>query len=258
MIPLNWTKKLIYDPARPGTCWIDLCAPADADRPPLYIHFHGGGLSGGTADIGPELQWLAAAHGIAVASAEYRMYPQADYPDFAEDAARAVAWLLNVYRAREKHRAVFIGGSSAGAYLTQLLAFNPALLRAAGADMASIDGCLFNAGQPTTHYRVLQARGEDPRRVVIDEAAPLYYIDGSFAGKRTVPLLIVAADHDMPGRMEQNLVLAAALRHFDYPGAQVEMRVMEGFGHTGYDAALDADGRYLFSDIIADFIRRHL
>ena len=258
MHELNWTRDMIYDPAHPAVCRIDLCAPADVEKPPLYIHFHGGGLSGGEREIWPYLQWLAAERGVAVASADYRMYPDADFPDFVEDAARAVAWLLNDYRAREKHRAVFIGGSSAGGYLTQMLCFAPDYLKAAGGDFSAIDGCLFNAGQPTTHYRILDARGEDPRRVVIDEAAPLYYIRESFAGKHTVPLLIAAADHDMPNRMEQNQVLAAALRHFDYPPEQIEVRIMEGFEHTGYDAAQDGNGRYLFSDIIADFILRHL
>ena len=31
--------------------------------------------------------------GIAVASADYRMYPSAKYPDFIEDAAEAVHWV---------------------------------------------------------------------------------------------------------------------------------------------------------------------
>lgn len=257
MYALEWKKDLIYDAARADVCRLDLCLPAGAARPPLYVHFHGGGLIEGTRDIGPELQWLARVHGIAVASVEYRMYPDATYPDFIEDAARAVAWLLNGYGAKALHRAVFIGGSSAGGYLTQMLFCNPAFLRAAGADPDALDGCLFNAGQPTTHYQVLSARGEDPRRVVIDEAAPLYYVRESFAGRRCPALLIAAADHDMPNRMEQNLVLAAALRHFDYPESKLEVRVMRDYGHTEYDAAVDADGRYLFSDILADFMLRH-
>ena len=42
-------------------------------------------------------------------------------------------------------------------------------------DMSPADaaGFIFNAGQPTTHYNVLRERGMDPKRVVVDEAAPL-------------------------------------------------------------------------------------
>lgn len=257
MFDLIWNRDLIYDAGHPDVCKIDICAPAGVERPPVYVFFHGGGLIEGTREIGPELRWLAAKRGIAVASVGYRLIPGARFPEFVEDAARACAWLCKEWNLREKHRAVYIGGSSAGAYLAMMLFFDRHFLLNAGADERFMDGCIFNAGQPMTHYNVLGARGEDPRRVVIDEAAPLYHIRESFAGKRAAPLLIAAADRDMPNRLEQNQVLRAALLHFDYPEDQVEMRVMRGFGHCGYDAAQDAAGRYLFSDIIADFIHRH-
>ena len=246
---------LPYDAAHPQ-CLVDLGEPAEGRQPPLLIWFHGGGLENGDQKLGPELQDLVAEHGIAVASVGYRMYPQARFPEFIEDCARAIAWLVQEEKICERFEKVFIGGSSAGGYLSMMLYFAQHFLRDAGVDPAIIDGCIFNAGQPMSHYRVLTERGIDSRCVRVDDAAPLWYISESFAGKRTVPLLIVAADHDMVNRLEQNVVLKTALTHFDYPPEKVEFRVMEGYQHCAYDGARDAQGRYIFADIMADFIRR--
>jgi len=246
---------LSYDAAHPQ-CVVDFGEPAGAQKTPLLIWFHGGGLEAGDQKLGPELQNLVTEHGIAVASVGYRMYPQARFPEFIEDCARAIAWLVKEEHVCERFGKVFIGGSSAGGYLSMMLYFAENFLRDAGVDPAMIDGCIFNAGQPMSHYRVLKERGIDSRCVRVDDAAPLWYISESFADKRTVPLLILAADQDMVNRLEQNVVLKTALTHFDYPEEKIEFRVMEGFRHCGYDGAQDAQGRYIFADIMADFIRR--
>lgn len=244
-----------YDAAH-SQCLVDLGEPAQIAQPPLLIWFHGGGLEAGDQKLGPELRNLVQEHGIAVASVGYRMYPQARFPEFIEDCARAIAWLVKEERICERFSKVFIGGSSAGGYLSMMLYFAERFLREAGVNPEIIDGCIFNAGQPMSHYRVLKERGIDSRCVRVDDAAPLWYISESFKGKRTVPLLILAADHDMVNRLEQNVVLQTALTHFDYPPEKVEFRVMEGYRHCGYDGAQDAQGRYIFADIMADFIRR--
>lgn len=257
MMELIWQRDMVYDPACPEACRMEICTPEGVNRPPLFLYFHGGGLEGGSYSIGPNLQYLAREHGIAVASAEYRMYPSARFPDFVQDAARAAAYLLNELRAREKYSAVYVGGSSAGGYLSMMLCFAQDYLRRAGADASLIDGYVLDAGQPTTHYNILRERGLDPRLVRVDEAAPLWYITESFKDKPAVPLLILAADNDMPGRMEQNRVLHSTLLHFDYPPEKITFRLMEGFGHCAYNSARDEAGRYIFADIIAAFIRSH-
>ena len=76
----------------------------------------------------------------------------------------------------------------------------------------------------------------------------------SFRDKPAVPLLILSADHDMVNRLEQNMVLATALKHLDYPAEQVELRVMKGYRHCQYDRTQDADGRYTFEKVISTFI----
>ena len=50
----------------------------------LLVYFHGGGFVEGnrSLDLLPHFAEDMTTMGIAVASAEYRMYPNAKYPDF--------------------------------------------------------------------------------------------------------------------------------------------------------------------------------
>ena len=58
----------------------------------LFLYFHGGGLAGGSRrGAEKRLAPLLTSSGIALASADYRMYPGAKYPDYIEDAASASA-----------------------------------------------------------------------------------------------------------------------------------------------------------------------
>lgn len=76
---------------------IVLLRPTSIPGPvPLIYHLHGGGLVTGTAydDVPPVLQ-LAAQTGCAVASAEYRLAPEAPYPAAVEDSYAGLVWLAD-------------------------------------------------------------------------------------------------------------------------------------------------------------------
>lgn len=76
-----------------------------------------------------------------------------------------------------------------------------------------IKGYIHDTGQPTTHFNVLRERGIDSKRIIIDEAAPLFHI-----GTATdyPPMLFIFSDNDMPNRYEQTQRILSALKHFDY------------------------------------------
>ena len=253
MHELSWKKNVSYDD-RYAACVLDVCEPADVKKAPLFIFFHGGGLEVGTQEITPALRSVAEDYGIAVISVAYRMYPEAKFPDYLVDAANAIGWLCREWKIHEKYAKIVVGGSSAGGYISQMLCFAGHFLRNAGVDASVINGWFLDAGQPTTHFKVLAERGLDSRLVRIDDAAPLWYVNESFRDKPAVPLLILSADHDMVNRLEQNMVLATALKHLDYPEDKVELRVMEGYRHCQYDATVDPDGGYTFAKLISDFV----
>ena len=112
--------------------------------------------------------------GVAVVSANYRMYSEAKYPEFINDSAAAIAWTMKNIKEYGEPLSFFIGGSSAGGYLSEMLCFDKKYLAQYGIDSDLINGYIHDAGQPIVHFNVLRARGIDSRRVIIDEAAPIF------------------------------------------------------------------------------------
>lgn len=223
----------------------DVQLPDDAGAPVL-VYFHGGGLeSGDKADASGLVERLVPA-GVGVVSAAYRLYPEARFPDFVEDAATCVAWVRHTW----PDRPLLVGGSSASAYLAMMMCFDERWLAAAGADVADVVGWVFDAGQPTTHFNVLRERGLDPRRVVVDEASPLYHVGtrGELA-----PVLLVLASEDVAGRLEQTNVLLATLRELGL-AERVRVEVMEGYQHSAYLG--EPEGLSRFADLALELVRR--
>ena len=212
----------------------------------VFVYFHGGGLETGSRQCAEAFAPFLTEHSIAVVSADYRMYPKASYPDFIRDAAEAVSWVVGHPERCGGASRVFVGGSSAGAYLSMMLCFDDRYLSEAGVNPQQIQGYVHDAGQPTVHFRVLEERGMDPRRVVVDEAAPLFYVGTS---ERLAPMQILVSSEDMENRLEQTMLLRSTLRHFGAGEAQVNVKIMEGT-HCAYT---ESD---VFAKIVLDFIGR--
>ncbi|MBU8538593.1 alpha/beta hydrolase [Falsiroseomonas tokyonensis] len=104
--------------------------PMPTSDTPLVVFVHGGGWEeGGRAQYAFVARRLAAL-GMAVAVPDYRLWPEARWPDFVEDAARAVTWLRT---APEVPRGpLFVMGHSAGGFIAAALALDPRWLEAAG------------------------------------------------------------------------------------------------------------------------------
>lgn len=238
------------DSCRPAQS-LDLYLP-DAESFPVLVYFHGGGLERGdkaNAVFYEELQ----QKGIAVISANYRMYPEAAYPDFLKDAATVVAWAYRHMGEYGSVKGVFVGGSSAGGYITQMLCFDKKYLMLHNIDADAISGYIMDAGQPTTHFNVLKERGIDSRRVIVDEAAPLYHVA---AGRNYPPMQIIVSDHDMENRLEQTQLLVSTLRHFGYSMDRVDYRFMKDCRHCQYTRRNDETFKGVFSGMICEFIER--
>lgn len=192
------------------------------------VWFHGGGLEAGVPRDNAHLAPALNGAGVTLVLPGYRFLQKAAWPACVEDAAEAVAAALRRYPDRK----VLVGGSSAGAYLSMMLCLDGRYLEKHGFVPEQIAGWVFDAGQPTTHFNVLKSRGEDPRLCRIDEAAPLYFVDGP--GPKA-PILILCAERDMPCRVQQNRLLVETLEHFGRPKEDTEMYVLAGYGHCGYD-----------------------
>ena len=231
-----------------GASSLDLVLP-DVMPAPLFLYFHGGGLEAGDKSDFRKHAEILASRGIASASANYRMYPSARFPDFIRDGAEAAAWLLKPAGEYGGFAGMTIGGSSAGGYLSMMLYFDPSYLGVYGIDPDTLSGYVFDAGQPTTHFNVLRERGIDTRAIRVDEASPLFFVSKQVEDPlKKARLLFLAADNDMPGRLEQHEVLLRTMFAFGYSPARVTFRKMSGYGHCGYT------GEKLFADMVSAFI----
>ncbi|MBE6691192.1 MAG: alpha/beta hydrolase [Ruminococcaceae bacterium] len=236
-----------------GNETLDLYLP-DTAHFDLFVYFHGGGLEQG--DKGAAATKLSApylaASGVAMASCNYRMYPDAKYPDFVEDAATAVHWLSHHIREYGKCERIFVGGSSAGGYLSMMLCFDKRWYAACGDFPVPVCGYFHDAGQPTCHFNVLRERGIDPRRVIIDDSAPLYHIG---AEAEYPPMMFVVSDNDMKNRLEQTGLVLSTLRHFGYDQSKIHYRLMRG-KHCAYCKAVDEHGDPVLGKMILEFIEK--
>ena len=87
----------------------------------VYLHFHGGGMSLGSALSMDKRNWpIAQACNVAVVSVDYRLAPEHPFPGGAEDAEVAAEWLIGNSLTEFGTDRLVAGGESAGAYLTML------------------------------------------------------------------------------------------------------------------------------------------
>ncbi len=252
---------------------LDLYLPIGAEDCPVLVFFHGGGFlhyhwtKDNYADYCAEL----AKEGIAVAAPNYRLYPEfegfpvapdphfCDDPDgifrgFLDDSACAMAWVRDHLKDSVPYNGkMFLGGHSAGAWLSMMLLFDESVLQPYSMDPADLAGCIFASGQPTSHFSVLFARGRDPRLTLIDDAAPMYYLKSL-----PVPQLVTLAEVDLTNRALQTQLYLASLKTIGYEG-DVRFLEYKGYTHDNYvcpDAEAPEVPVALHADTLA-FIRKY-
>ena len=230
--------------------YLDLYLP-ECREFPVFVYFHGGGLESGDKAKQQVMYKFLTDHGVAVVAPNYRMYPAAHYPDFLVDSAKAVAWTFENIHAYGKATEIYVGGSSAGGYLSQMLCFDASWLSAHGIKPSDIAGYVHDAGQPTCHFNVLRERGLDSRRVIIDETSPLYHIDDS---RSYPPMLVIVSDNDIRNRYEQTMLLMSTLKHFGH-SENVMLTIMQG-KHCAYIRAADENGDSIFGKMILEWMQK--
>lgn len=114
---------------------LDVYAPHAAKNAALAVFYYGGGWEAGDKETYRFVGAALAERGIVAVIPDYRIYPDARFPDFLNDAAAAVRWA--------KHNAAGYGGDperlvlighSAGAYLALMLALDKTWLGSVGLD----------------------------------------------------------------------------------------------------------------------------
>jgi acetyl esterase/lipase len=210
---------------------LDVYAPrAAAPGPrPVILFFYGGAWNSGRRESYAFAARALAARGFLVVVPDYRLVPEALYPDFLGDCAAAVRWA-------RAHSATYGGdggrivlvGHSAGAYNAAMLALDPALL---GADRAAIRGFAGLAGPydflPLDDASTIAAFGKWPNPA---ETQPIRY-----AAKGAPPALLLHGEADSRVKPRNSRALARALQT---AGSDVRMKLYPGISHVGILTAL--------------------
>ena len=231
----------------------DLYLPEKISSPaPVLLFFYGGAFRAGRKSEYRVMGEAFASRGIVVAVADYRIHPRARFPDFLHDGAAALAAVhARVPEFGGNPSRIFLAGHSAGAYISVMLAANPAFVRAANADPSWIRGVIAMAGRyheiPLGDATGVRIFGGPAR----DETRPSSFIDG-----KRPPMLLLAGADDSPEVLESHSKLASHLKEH---GSAVEEITYPRIGHMGIMLALAPRFRHRapIRDDIVGFVAAH-
>lgn len=230
---------------------LDVYIP-ERENPSTIIYVHGGGLEGGSKDDQVDLMNAFKKAGYLVFTINYRMYPEAKYPDFLKDSAEAVAFVKENLSKYTDNKKIYLVGSSAGAYIVGMLCFDKKYLGKYGIDPNSLEGYILDSPQCSTHFNVIRERGLDTRRVIIDDASIIYHIEEN---PNQPKILILVSDNDVQNRLEQSSLCISTLTHFEYNNEKTKFKIIKGYDHCGYTDEIKF-GKSTFISLIEDFIKK--
>jgi acetyl esterase/lipase len=230
--PARIERNLTYAPHARGQ--LDVYIPRrPAARRPVALFIYGGSWESGDKAIYAFVGRALAARGIVTVVADYRVYPQAVYPEFLQDNAEAAAFV-------KQHAAewgadparFYLIGHSAGAYNVAMLALDKRWLAAVGMDPKQDLAGVIGLSGP---YDFLPLRDETLKIIfgppeTRPATQPIAYASGD-----APPLFLAAGTGDKVVDPGNTTRLAAAITA---KGGQVQSQLYPGVGHVGVVLAI--------------------
>jgi acetyl esterase/lipase len=231
-------RNVVYAPGHRGG--LDVYAPWRL-RPhaPIAVFIYGGSWDSGDKATYRFVGKALASRGIVTVIPDYRVYPEARFPDFLEDNAKAVAFA-------KKHATewgadparLYLVGHSAGAYNAAMLALDRHWLAAVGLDARTdLKGVVGLAGPydflPLRSSRLKMIFGPPDR---LAETQPITHVDGA-----SPPMSLLAGEKDTVVDPGNTMRLAAAIRA---SGGDVSTHYYPGLGHIGILTSIAGLFRY--------------
>jgi acetyl esterase/lipase len=218
---------------------LDICRPVDAVAAPVVVFFYGGGWRSGNKRLYRYVAKALARHGYVAVVPDYRIYPEARYPDFIEDAALAVRWVKdNAARFGGDPDAIFLQGHSAGAHIAAMLAIDGRWLHkvglAPGRDIAGLIGIAGPYDFMPQRDEILQVIFGGAER---PETQPIFHVSPG-----APPALLMTGSHDRLVEPGNSTRLAARL---SAAGNAATVLIYRRVGHYLIIAALAPLLRFL-------------
>ena len=187
---------------------------------PTVMFVHGGGWEDGDKKLYKFIGDAFAKDGFDVVVPNYRLHPDAVYPDTVADTALAAAWAVDTLG-----KPVVMIGHSAGGYNVLQAVFAPEISADAGLAVCdSVAGVVSLAG-PTGAYELKSEPYVSvfPGRFLEDDA-PLARAQAGFT--EVPPILFVHGDKDTTVGPKNSTALGALL------GPRAQVALYEGRGHV--------------------------
>lgn len=211
-------------------------APAAGPRAVVVFFYGGSWQSGARGDyrfVGEAL----ARQGFVAVLPDYRLHPEARFPEFVVDGARAVAWVRqNIAAYRGDPARIVVMGHSAGAHIAAMAALNPAARAAAGLTDGAIKGVIGLAGPFS--FDPLEFRST--RRVFGHLANPQDARPINFVTAAAPPMLLLHGADDTTVGPYNSADMAAALAR---AGVAHRHKVYRGMAHIGIVLGLSSPFR---------------
>jgi acetyl esterase/lipase len=160
---------------------------------PVLVFLYGGGFSNGNKT---QIRWIARSFvqsGVIVVTPNYRLYPEVTFPAFIEDTAMAVSYVWrNLRNGADIPRPIILGGWSAGAYISAMVAYDGRYLEAVGTPPRAVTGFIGLAGP---YWGGLCAGERCPH--IFPEGTEANWPVARFVDASDPPMLLVRGTHDI-------------------------------------------------------------
>lgn len=244
----TFTGDIEYANAEGISLKLDLYVPKGTVKTPLVVYVHGGGWREGSKDHMPLGRLVQA--GYAVASVDYRLSSQAQFPAMIHDLKAAIRFLRaegNRLGLKDTSRIV-IAGSSAGGHLAAVVGVTNGVKELEGtvgahlASSSAVQGTIsfFGASDLLSILGQSTPKGREFRGPALELllgglpqdkpelaklASPVMHVDAT-----DPPLLLIHGDADAQMPHQQSVDLKQA---YVKAGAAVQLITIRGAGHGG-------------------------
>ena len=197
---------------------LDLYPSPDRRHDTVVVFWYGGSWRSGSKQTYRFMGRALSSLGYTVVVPDYRLYPQAIFPAFIDDAAAAVKWV----RDNLQPRRIILMGHSAGAHIASILVLEPHYLAAVGLSLADIAGFVGLSGPYdfTPHPDLRPVFGSAPA----SQWNPVDLV----TSPQAVPLMLVHGRRDHIVKLSNLYTLQKAVTT---AGGRVETQIYPWFGH---------------------------
>lgn len=205
----------------------DVYQPVVARKGIVVVFFYGGGWRTGARDEYRFVAQTLTRYGATVVIPDYRIYPDAVFPAFMDDAAAAVAWThRHIAEYGGDPKKIYLVGHSAGAHIATLLTLDKQYLAAQGHDTDILAGVV-GLATPTDFAATLEAKYRPAfvNQIELERAQPIRY-----ARADAPPLLLQHGADDTVVQARNSMALAERISAL---GGQARARIYPNQDHSG-------------------------